>query len=258
MSDIVSVTHVDETSTVVFNHAPMNLLNIDTMDALLAAHREADAHPDTRVIVLRSAIKGLFSNGLDPMAVLAADSAGRVAIFEALGRLSQGLISLGKPHIAVLNGPALAGGAVLAVLADFRYLDEEVGAICFAEVKVGLPVPASIIAVIRQYCAPPMLREVVLLGKHLKAPLALEAGLADGIAPAAKLEDMVTTHVARLARLSPAVLRTTKAHLHAPLLATLAGAGGSDFEALVPFLGEDFMVEGLNAVLEGRPAVFWR
>ena len=147
---------------------------------------------------------------------------------------------------------------MLAALADFRYLDEKVGAICFAEVKVGLTVPASIIALIRQYCTPPMLREVVLLGKHLKAPLALESGLADGIAPAADLDRMVAKQVARLARLSPTVLRTTKAHLHAPLLATFEAAKGSDFESLTPFLGEDFLVEGLNAVIEGRPPVFER
>ena len=127
MSDYVSVTHEENVSAVVFNYAPMNLMNIESMAALLEAHREADAHPDTRVIVLRSGIDGLFSNGIDPMAVLPADTEGRTAVFAALERLIRGLISLGKPHIAVINGPALAGAAVLAVAVDFRYFEEKAG-----------------------------------------------------------------------------------------------------------------------------------
>jgi enoyl-CoA hydratase/carnithine racemase len=241
VSDYVSVTHEESVSTVVFNHAPMNLMNIESMAALLEAHREADANPDTRVIVMRSGIDKLFSNGIDPMAVLPADTEGRTAVFAALERLIRVLISLGKPHIAVLNGPALAGGAVLAVAADFRYFDEKAGAICFAEAKVGLPIPASIITLIRQYCAPAMLREVVLLGKHLKAPRALEAGLADGVATGPALEAMVALQVARLARLSPAVLRTTKEKLHRSLLGEIMDSeSGGDFEVVTPLSARTF------------------
>ncbi len=258
MSEVINVRHDKDVSTVTFANPPMNLMDIEIMDALVAAHRDADAHPGTRVIVTRSGLDGIFSHGLNPPLILQCDEDGRVAFFHAVGRLIAGLFSLGKPHISVVNGPALAGGAVIAICSDFRYFDAALGAICFAEPKVGLPVPGALAAVIREVCAPRLLREVVMLGKHIDADLALEAGLADGIAEGGALEAMVEKQVARLARLSPAGLRTTKAGLRQTTLERIAAQGQAEMKNLRPYMGGDFLGEGLNAVLEGRRPVFKR
>jgi len=244
-------------STVTYTNPPFNLLDIDIMDALVAAHREADAHPESRVIVTRSGLEGMFCNGLNPMTVLEMDLEGRKAMFAAVGRLVHGLYSLQKPHIAVLNGPAMAGGAVYAITADFRYMDQDRGALCFAEAKVGIPVPEGLAAVIAGVCLPAMLREVVMLGKKLDPEQALSAGLVDGIAPADELEEFVSTQVARLARLSCDVVKACKASLRAPVLNVTAGMlTESDGDAFARFLGAEYLGEGLTAFMEGRQPVF--
>lgn len=257
MTDSITVAHEGSVSTVTYTNPPFNLLDIEIMDALVAAHREADAHPDSRVIVTRSGLDGMFCNGLNPMTVLDADLEGRKAIFAAVGRLVNGLYGLEKPHIAVLNGPAMAGGAVLAITSDFRYMDQERGALCFAEAKVGLPVPKALVVVIASVCSPSMLREVVMLGKNLKPDLALAAGLVDGIASSDGLEELVATQVARLSRLSCDVVKACKASLRAPVLAKTANMlTESEGEAFAQFLTADYLGEGLTAFLEGRPPVF--
>ena len=256
MNDTITVTHEGMVSTVTYTNPLFNLLDVEVMDGLVAAHREADAHPQTRVIMTRSGIEGMFCNGLNPLLVLESDLNGRIAFFDAVGRMVHGLYSLKKPHIAVLNGPAMAGGAVLAITADFRYMDQERGALCFAESKVGVPVPEGLAAVIAAVCLPSMLREVVLLGKNLKPEQALAAGLVDGLADAAGLDALVDTQVARLARLSPGVLAATKAALRAPVLAgtsILAQESGREF---APFLGDAYLGEGLRAYLDGRQPLY--
>jgi enoyl-CoA hydratase/carnithine racemase len=228
------------------------------MDELVAVHRQADDHPGTRVIVTRSGLEGMFCNGLNPMTVLEADAAGRRAIFEGVARLAAGLYTLKKPHIAVLNGPAMAGGAVLAILADFRYMDAERGAICFAEAKVGVPVPEGLVAVIANVCQPSALREVVMLGKKFDPRQALEVGLVDGIAPPGELDAMVNKQVARLSRLSLDVLIACKASLRAAVLpkATNALAMSGASKDFMEFTADEYLGEGLRAFLEGRQPVF--
>ena len=258
MSDYISLAHQGPASVVTFTLPPFNLLDAEVMDALVAAHREADSHSGTRVIVTRSGLEGMFCNGLNPMTVLDADEAGRKAIFEGVARLAGGLFALKKPHIAVVNGPAMAGGAVLAILADFRYMDAERGAICFAEAKVGVPLPEGLVAVIANVCHRPALREVVMLGKKFDPQPALEAGLVDGIAPSAELDALVEKQVARLSRLSLDVVSACKASLRAPVMEQAMdpfhsrGAGKHFME----FVGDDYLGEGLRAFIEGRLPVY--
>jgi enoyl-CoA hydratase/carnithine racemase len=258
MSDSISVTHEGMVSTVTYTNPPFNLLDIAIVDALVAAHREADAHPDTRVIVTRSGLEGMFCNGLNPMTVLEADLEGRQAIFAGVGRLIHGLYSLKKPHIAVLNGPAMAGGAVFAITADFRYMDRDRGALCFAEAKVGVPVPVGLAAIIAGVCSPSMLREVVMLGKNLDPNQALAAGLVDGIAATAELEEVVQTQIARLSRLSCDVVKACKAALRAPILEKTANLLRETDLGFATFLGDEYLGEGLKAFIEGRQPEFTR
>jgi enoyl-CoA hydratase/carnithine racemase len=258
MSDTIAVSHEGMVSTVTYTNPPFNLLDIETMDALVAAHRDADSHPETRVIVTRSGLEGMFCNGLNPITVLEADLDGRKAIFDAVGRLVHGVYSLEKPHIAVLNGPAMAGGAVFAITADFRYMDQDRGAVCFAEAKVGVPVPEPLVAVIAGVCSPAMLREVVMLGKKLLPDQAMAAGLVDGIAPVAQLEELVQTQVARLSRLSCDVVKACKRSVRAPVLAQTEHMLKESDEAFARFLGAEYLGEGLTALMEGRQPVFTR
>ncbi|GMU91451.1 MAG: enoyl-CoA hydratase [Candidatus Hydrogenedentota bacterium] len=258
MPETISLSHQGLASVVTFTEPPFNVLDIETMENLIAAHREADAHPDTRVVVLRSGLEGMFSNGLNPIKVLDADTQGRIEIFKAVERLVIALYSLQKPHIAVLNGPAMAGGAVLAILADFRYMDQDRGAICFAEAKVGVPVPEGLVAIIAGVCNPTAMREVVMLGKNMKPQDALAAGLVDGIAPAGELDAMVEKQVARLSRLSSDVVKACKFSLRAPILSRATGILGADGKAtsFTRFVTDEYLGEGLRAFLEGRQPVF--
>jgi len=252
----VTVHHEGAVSTVTFDAPPQNLLDIDLMDRLVQAHLEADAHPRTQIIVTRSAVPQVFSHGLDPRYVLALAPADRPPVFHAIGRVLHHLFALGKPHITVVSGAALAGGAILAIPSDFRFFDADHGRISFTEVKVGLPLPEAVCAVLAHFCTPPMLRDVVL-GKNLDALEAVAAGLGDGMATGAELETLIHKQIERLTRVSPAVLRTTKQYLRRRVLEETAQFTKGDplFES---FVGDDFLGEGLRALVEQRRPRFAR
>ncbi len=248
----VTVERQDYVSYVTFDNPPMNLMTIDVIKDLIDAHLEADAQEKSRVIVTRSAAPGIFSNGLDPAYVIQMEPAARVAIFDWVGRMLHSLFSLGKPHVAIINGPAMAGGAILAITADFRVFDVEHGRLSFSEPKVGLPIPEAVSSVIGHFCPPNALRDVVLLGKNMDAEAALQAGLADALAPTDQLGDTAGKLIERLARLSPAVMRATKHGLRRRVLeVTEAMQAGRD-DAFRRFVGDAFLGEGLRALVERR------
>ncbi|CAM2010264.1 enoyl-CoA hydratase/isomerase family protein [Acanthopleuribacter pedis] len=254
----VILTHEGPVSVITMDLPPMNLLNIEVIDQLIQCHEEADHHPETRVIITRSAVTEMFSNGLNPMYVLKRDEAGRADVFRAIGRLLNRLFKLGKPHIAALNGPAMAGGAVLALTADFRYMEQEHGRLCFSEPKVGLPIPEPISAIIASFCTPSMVREVVLYGKNMDAQTALASGLVDAVAPGEEgLQELIEQGVGRLARLSPAVLRATKIGMRRRLY-KLTETFENDLGDFAQFTHADFLGEGLQALVEQRHPVFKR
>jgi len=251
----IHINHDGPISRVILDKPDQNLLNIETMDQLVEAHREADAHPETRVIVTTSALPDMFSNGLDPHYVLNTPVPDRVAIFRAVGRMLHGLFSLGKPHISQINGPAMAGGAILAIASDFRFFDTDSGRMSFSEPKVGLPVPGGVITAINHFCDRKYLHEIVMLAANMDAATAIKYGLANGMARGAELGQLVEKTAARLSRLSPTVLRQTKSNLRSeilPQLETLANRG----DEILPFVGEGFLSEGLGALVENRFANF--
>ena len=253
----IDVVHDGMISRIVFNTPPMNLMTIEILDSLVAAHQEADARKDTRVIVTQSALPGMFSNGLDPQYVLAKSPQERTPIFRAVGRLLHHLVHLRKPHICAINGPAMAGGAILAITADFRLFDQEHGRLSFSEPKVGLPIPRAVIAVIRRFCAAPYLRDVIMLGKNMDAADALKFGLADGAANGADLAALTDKLAERLARISPTVMQEIKRGL-IDGLAPLTEAMTEREPSFDHFVGDDFLGEGLSALVEQRFAKFTR
>lgn len=254
----ITLNHQGPVSLVTLDLKPMNLLTIDIMDELIALHEEADANPDTRVIVTASAVPGMFSNGLDPLYVLKRDEAARVDVFRAVGRLLHRLLSLRKPHIAAIDGPAMAGGAILAITADFRFMVKETGRLCFSEPKVGLPIPEAVTAAIAAHCAPAHLREVVMLGKNMDAQTAFQFGLADALAEdTAALQALVEKQVSRLARLSPMVLAETKRGMRADVLAK-SEKFQKDPGDFANFVAAEFLGEGLQALVEQRQPEFKR
>lgn len=254
----LSLDHQGPVSIISLDLPPMNLLTIEIMDELVALHQEADAHKASRVIVTTSKVPGMFSNGLDPIYVLKRDEAARVDVFRGVGRLLHGLLSLRKPHIAAIDGPAMAGGAILAITADFRLMVKETGRLCFSEPKVGLPIPDAVTAAIRAHCNPAYMREVVMLGKNMDAATAYQFGLADGLAEDREsLQALVEKQVGRLARLSPLVLAETKRGIRAELLAKSQRFQHEPGD-FANFVAADFLGEGLQALVEQRQPVFKR
>ncbi|MEB2836925.1 MAG: enoyl-CoA hydratase/isomerase family protein [Desulfurococcales archaeon] len=156
----------------------LNSLDTQTLEEARRILQEACGDPEVRVVAITGEGR-LFSAGIDLGEVAsAAGPAEASRPFRALGDLIGAMLDCAKPVVAVLNGPAVAGGAELAAAADLAYAVE--GAwLQWPEVKWGLipPVAASL------PLPPPLKARLVVAAEKLDAPEALRHGLLSGVYP---------------------------------------------------------------------------
>lgn len=184
---------------------------------LRAALRDLEADGGVRGVLLCSAHPKLFCPGLDLVSLCEYDRPAMERFLGAFGELVHALYGFPRPLVAALSGHAVAGGCVLALTADLRVLRR--GAqIGLNEVKVGVPLPWSVAALLRASVPPASLTRVALLGENFTDEAALGAGLVHEVAEAAGFEETCLARLSELAERDAHSLTTTKRYLREPVL----------------------------------------
>lgn len=232
------------------NRAPMNLMDIPFMEEFTQAHRELAANDDVWGVICHSTVDGYFSNGLDPAMMLSRDAKGRIEVFEVLLKMVLDVYAFPKPHISAIEGHAMAGGAVIAILSDWRYMSRERSRISFSEVAVGLTIPKAIINLIESATGPGPLREIAMLGSPIKSTDAQRMGLVDEVFDNGTTLKAAEKYMKRLFELPLASVRSVKQILRADNIAALKSRDGLD--TLGHFVGAETFVEGLSGVRDKR------
>jgi enoyl-CoA hydratase/carnithine racemase len=161
---------------------------------------------------------------------------------------------LGKPIVAMVNGPALAGGLGLMVACDLVVAADhaEFGT---TEINLGLW-PMMITAEITRSIGRKRTLELMLTGKKIGAAEAERIGLVNKIVPADKLEEETMALARDLAGKSPSAMRlglgafyATQDMDYAPALDYLQGQ-------LAAVLATEDAAEGLAAFFQKRAPVW--
>jgi len=156
-----------------------------------------------RVVILTGA-GTVFSAGGD-LAAMAPGRPGEDTVPPAsLVQLFLTMHALGKPIIAMVNGPALAGGMGLMVACDL-VVAADTAQLGTTEIAVGLW-PMMITAEITRSIGRKATLEMMLTGKKLTAAEALACGLVNRVVPAADLEAETVALASQIAERSPAAI----------------------------------------------------
>lgn len=185
-----------------------NALNGEVIEALIEEFDGAAAS-GARAIVLTGAGEKSFCSGadLDPAAAAAGPFVAH-GVRHRFVDLLRSMRNCGRPVVARVAGPALAGGLGLMVACDMVVAADDV---YFAtpEVKVGL-FPYMIMALILRNVPRKHAMELALTGEKIDAAKAAQIGLINRAVPRAELDSAVAELVGRLTALSPLVLQLGK------------------------------------------------
>ena len=225
-----------------------NAINAEMMAELQAAF-EAEPEADERLAVLR-AEGTVFSAGLqlEPSGVEPEEASRIEAMFDAVQ-------SYPLPVVAVVQGPAIAGGCELALHCDFVVADE-VAPFAMPLAQLGVTTTWFLTKKLMEAAGPVTTREFLLLGEPLSAGRLHQLGIIARAGPAAELEALAGAIVARLARNAPLSMRTMKAMMvkQASFYFDIAH-GECDVMVDAVFASTDAR-EGVGAKVERREATF--
>ncbi len=182
-----------------------NALSRALRGQLRAALTDALADDAVRVIVLDHTGR-VFCSGMD-LAEAAGGSSQEQGVneFPELLRL---IWSSPKPVVAVVRGPARAGGVGLVAACDLVVAASS-ASFAFSEVRLGL-VPGVISAVVLPRMTPHVAHRLMLTGEVFDAATAAGGGLVDLVAEPADLDAVVAGQLTALAAGAPVALAETK------------------------------------------------
>ena len=165
-----------------------NALSPSMMQAMGEAWDEVNANPDIRVAILTGA-GGCFCAGADLQGMTQSHPGDAFEKAEGTSDLSSGVIKpllkgflLDKPLIAAVEGPAVAGGTEILQATDIRIAGES-ARFGVSEVRWGLyPLGGSVVRLRRQIPYA-IAADILLTGRHVRAPEAKEIGLISEVVP---------------------------------------------------------------------------
>ena len=183
-----------------------NALSTQLMRELLAALSDAGDDPETRVVVLDHT-GPVFCSGADLAETAAAASTGEMPA-NILGDILAAVATCPKPVIAVVRGPARAGGVGLIAAADLAVC-AETASFAFSEVRIGV-IPALISATVLPRLSPRAAAELYLTGDVFDGSRAAAVGLVNLAIDTEKIDAVVSSWCASLVRGAPKALAATK------------------------------------------------
>jgi len=198
---------------------------VNALDPLLVrALREAiDAAPaDGMHGLVLSGAPGMFSAGLDVPALLHLDRAAFRVFWGDFFGLCAALARSPIPIAAAITGHSPAGGAVLAIMCDYRVMAHGPFKIGLNEVQVGLSVPECIQATLRRLVGAYRTERLLVAGTMLDPLQAQSIGFVDELIEPERVVPRALDWLRDLLRFPPLAMRETRRLARADLAAVFA------------------------------------
>ncbi|GGM59458.1 enoyl-CoA hydratase [Dactylosporangium sucinum] len=230
----------------------LNAWTNELEDEYFARLDEAEEDPSVRAVVVTGAGRG-FCAGAD-LAALAAITEG-VAV-QPRPRPRTFPLTLRKPLIAAINGPAAGLGLVEALYCDLRFATPE-AKLTTSFAQRGLVAEYGIAWLLPRLVGLSRALDLLLSARVVTGAEALAIGLVDRVVDAAELLDTAVAYARALAdTCAPASMATIKAQVYAALDTDLATAVAESERLMAEsFTGPD-LAEGIRSYLERRPPAF--
>ena len=245
----------DSCGILYMDRPPVNSLDVEFLQELAKVTDPISADAEIRVLLLTSQLK-VFCAGLDlKMASqmdLKAWTRYEIELVHGFGKL----LNLPKPVIAAINGAALGGGMVIALVSDFRFIAEEKGRMGLAEINLGVPLIGGSTQLLVRMFNRGMAMEIALSGKTYSSQEALEMGIVHKVCKDEELLEESLTFAQELAQKGPLASAVIKRCLNESLNKEINTILPLDFEAVEKTAESEDIKEGYLSFFEKRKPVY--
>lgn len=232
-----------------------NAFNYEMWGTLEALVNQVEDDDEIRVVILSSAVDGVFSAGADveEFKRVADDPEWREKNRKAIGAGIGKIMNLGKPSIAMVDGAAYGVGCGIALAADIRLASPK-AKFCIPPAKLGLVYPLTETKRLIDLVGPARAKEMIYTADVFAADEALTMGLVNKVIDG-DLATAVMTMAYKISKNSLHSLTQSKKMIRR----VMDGQRVECEETIAAFLdaydGDDF-VEGSAAFLDKRKPEF--
>jgi cyclohexa-1,5-dienecarbonyl-CoA hydratase len=236
---------------ITLTHPPLNIIDFQMMDELLAALQQLEQRKEISVMVISGSGRG-FSAGVD-VAVHTPELV--QTMLQKFHSVILALVKFSKITIAEVRGVCLGGGAELAMVCDicFTTPDAKWG---FPEITLGCYPPVActaLAALVGQKRA----ADLVFTGRTFTGEGAAAWGLANEAHPEGELKQAIKRTVDDLLKLSPAALAIAKKAFYAwDSMHLDKGLARAEKIYLEELMQTEDVKEGIAAWMEKRKPVW--
>lgn len=231
----------------------MNAFRAETCEELIHAINRAGWDKNIGVVVLGGSGDKAFCTGGDQSSH-EGSYGGRGTLGLPIEDVHNAIRSIPKPVIARVQGYAIGGGNVLAVICDLTIASDKA---VFGQVgpKVGSVDPGFGTAYLSRLVGEKKAREIWYLCRRYSAQEALEMGLINVVVEAEKLDSEVKKWCQEILQKSPTALAIAKASFNADS-EQIKGIGSVAMQTVALYYDTKESKEGVEAFMEKRPPEF--
>ena len=178
---LIHVERDDKVAILKLNRGIINALNLRLVNQLAENLQKLRDNSDVHGLVLGSSNEKFFSIGFDIPELFELTRKNFRVFYQAFNRVCMDLYMLPKPTIAAMTGNAIAGGCILALCCDYRFIAEGRKLMGLNEVKLGVPVPYPGDCVLRRLVGTRNAREIMGCGEFYHPEESLQLGMVDQV-----------------------------------------------------------------------------
>jgi enoyl-CoA hydratase len=252
--ELVLLARQGTIAVLTLNHPPVNVLNRQLLERLLARFDEIEADVEARVVILTSSAPKAFAAGADIREMAPMDS--RAA--REHGRLGQSVANrierLPMPVIAAVHGACLGGGCEIALACDFVIAAED-AAFGQPEINLGvMPGWGGTQRLVRRVGAA-RARRWIFTGESVPATRAASEGWVDVVVSRADLGPTARKLAEQLAAKAPVALAAAKYSINHAIDRQLSDGLAYELDLWAKLFDTYDQKEGMRAFLEKRSFV---
>ncbi len=214
---VLLTTIADGIATLTLDRAEKrNSLSVELISALHEAFVACSHDDAVRVVVVKGA-GSAFCAGADLAYLQKISELSPTENIEdstALKNMLQSIVDCPKPVIAMVHGPAIAGGCGLATVCDFVIAGRDKSLFGYSEVRIGF-IPAIVLVYLVRKIGDTQARRLLLSAENISADEAHRIGMVTKVVEDDHLESEVDALARRLASNSMSAMGLTKHMLSA-------------------------------------------
>ncbi|MFX0015484.1 MAG: enoyl-CoA hydratase/isomerase family protein [Promethearchaeota archaeon] len=184
---MISINVSENVGIMKLDRGVTNAINLELVKGISSSLKKMRQDPKIHGIVISSTNNKFFAIGFDIPELLQLSREDFRGFYTSYNHLCVDLYTFPKPTIAALTGHGIAGGCILALCCDFRFIAEGRKLMGLNEVKLGVPIPYPGDCILRQIVGPRNAQEITFSGDFYPSEELLQMGMVDKILPIEKV-----------------------------------------------------------------------